>query len=443
MAIQIDAEFSQLIPPLSEDEYRQLEANMLRDGCREPLVTWGGILVDGHNRHRICEAHGIGYQTLEMPFADREAVADWIDANQLGRRNLGADQMSLLRGRRYNRTKQQGARTDKTSAHFEQKLTTAEKLAAEYGVSRETIKRDGQYAAAVEQLREAAPDVERRIVAADNPPPKAAVVKAAALIESEPERAREILEGKKTVAEVGREIRRAAQKQKEVAAHDALPASALWSLTDAQDVVACDALITDPPYGILDEAWEPDDLRPFTEGWLRRWNDCGADVILSFWSQRYLFAGREWFDAALTNYTFQQVLVWHYRNNVSPQSRKGFKQTWEPVFFYRRKDSDTPICVSGIEWGDDLHDLDCHVAAVPQSNFTGTEMKQHPAQKPVGVFRWLVNAVTSPGALVCDPFAGSGASGIAASMLGRRWHGIEINAEYAQTARERLALYGR
>ena len=54
--LKIDPEFKDLIPPLSSDEYEQLENNILYDGCREPLIAWNDILVDGHNRYDICQA---------------------------------------------------------------------------------------------------------------------------------------------------------------------------------------------------------------------------------------------------------------------------------------------------------------------------------------------------------------------------------------------------
>ncbi|MCI0348971.1 MAG: site-specific DNA-methyltransferase [Acidobacteriales bacterium] len=217
----------------------------------------------------------------------------------------------------------------------------------------------------------------------------------------------------------------------------------LATLTDAQDVVECDVLVTDPPCGILDEPWEPPELEVFTREWAERWNECGAECALIFWSQRHLFAGRQWFDESLTNYCLQQILIWHYPNNKKPQSRnKRFKQTWEPVYFYRRRDSDLFLVssYSGYEWGDGMND--CHVAAVPQSNYNGAERKVHPAQKPVSVFLWLINAISQPGQIVCDPFMGSGTSGIAAVQLGRRYHGIEIDEGFLAIARERISAYG-
>ena len=86
--IKIDHELSALIPPLSSEEQAQLKANLLTDGCRDPLVTWKGILLDGHNRHQICEAHDIPYETTTVDLPDRSAAILWVIHNQLGRRNL-------------------------------------------------------------------------------------------------------------------------------------------------------------------------------------------------------------------------------------------------------------------------------------------------------------------------------------------------------------------
>ena len=223
----------------------------------------------------------------------------------------------------------------------------------------------------------------------------------------------------------------------------AAPKTDLWTLTEEQAVVACQALITDPPYGILDEPWEPRKLEEFTREWARRWEPCGADFIAVFWSQRHLWGGREWFDDCFAGYHFRQLLVWHYPNNKSPQSREGFKQTWEPIFFYRRNNSTKQITLGGGTWGDGLTDFDCHVAAVPQSNFTEADRKIHPAQKPVSVMAWLINALTLPGEVVADPFCGSGTTGIAALQLGRRFHGIETDPEFLKSAKGRIARYGK
>ena len=85
----VDPEFKNLIPPLSKDEREQLEQNILScRKCRNALILWDGILVDGHNRLEICMKHGIQFEIIEMAFTSREDAKVWILENQLGRRNL-------------------------------------------------------------------------------------------------------------------------------------------------------------------------------------------------------------------------------------------------------------------------------------------------------------------------------------------------------------------
>ncbi len=88
MNIRIDPEFKNLIPPLTREEYEQLEKNIVSEGCREPLTTWDGFIIDGHNRYEICQKHGIEFKVSEKAFESREDVKVWIINNQLGRRNL-------------------------------------------------------------------------------------------------------------------------------------------------------------------------------------------------------------------------------------------------------------------------------------------------------------------------------------------------------------------
>ena len=89
--LRIDSEFESKIPPLREEEFKQLEENILADGVViNPLIVWDGVIVDGHNRYRILQKHPeIQYSTYEKMFPDRYAAIAWICKNQLGRRNLG------------------------------------------------------------------------------------------------------------------------------------------------------------------------------------------------------------------------------------------------------------------------------------------------------------------------------------------------------------------
>lgn len=96
MSIKIDNEFRTLIPPLTAEEFSQLEANCLENGIQDSLKTWDGILIDGHNRYEIAEKHRLEYKTEEMEFSSRDDVKLWIIKNQLGRRNLSTYDRSVL-----------------------------------------------------------------------------------------------------------------------------------------------------------------------------------------------------------------------------------------------------------------------------------------------------------------------------------------------------------
>jgi len=96
MKLTIDQEFKALIPPLSTEEYDQLEANLKAEGCRDPLVTWDGTIIDGHNRFEICTRNGIGFEKIIKQFSDRSEVIEWIIRNQFGRRKLSDYSRSVL-----------------------------------------------------------------------------------------------------------------------------------------------------------------------------------------------------------------------------------------------------------------------------------------------------------------------------------------------------------
>lgn len=69
-----------------------------------------------------------------------------------------------------------------------------------------------------------------------------------------------------------------------------------------------------------------------------------------------------------------------------------------------------------------------------------TRHVEHPTQKPVALYEYLILTYTQPNALVVDPFAGSGTTLIAARNTGRHYIGGDTSAEYVDIARKRLAL---
>jgi hypothetical protein len=97
LSITVLRELKQFILPLSHEEFRTLEQNILVEGCRDPLVVWQKsdsklILVDGHNRLEICRKHNLPYKIKKVEFLDVDEAKRWMVDNQLGRRNLNPDQ---------------------------------------------------------------------------------------------------------------------------------------------------------------------------------------------------------------------------------------------------------------------------------------------------------------------------------------------------------------
>jgi hypothetical protein len=215
--IVILEELQSFIPPLSTDEYGQLESNILQHGCQTPLQVWqtskknldlpfekeddlAYILVDGHNRYKICTQHNLTFEVYVLSFDSQKEAKDYMINLQLGRRNLSQNQISYFRGLRYNNEKadkfdnlqtnsskgqndpsvKEGQTdgdlsTNSSKGHFDpsrnkvQKTdksqinspkgqndpsvkTTAERLAKEYNVSPKTIKRDAEFADGLEKI---------------------------------------------------------------------------------------------------------------------------------------------------------------------------------------------------------------------------------------------------------------------------------------------------
>lgn len=94
--MEVKEEFKNLIPALSAEEYAQLEANILEEGIREPIITWNGYIIDGHNRFSIAKRFDLEYKTTSKHFASEESVKEWMILNQFGRRNLSNYQRSVL-----------------------------------------------------------------------------------------------------------------------------------------------------------------------------------------------------------------------------------------------------------------------------------------------------------------------------------------------------------
>tara|TARA_R110001599_G_scaffold171353_1_gene362047 strand:- start:27947 stop:28741 length:795 start_codon:yes stop_codon:yes gene_type:complete len=97
MNITINEELKAYIDPLTPDEYAALERSLLAEGCRDALVLWGDLLIDGHNRYGICQKHDIAFNTTQnASFKSMDDVHLWMIDNHLGRRSVSDFQRGVL-----------------------------------------------------------------------------------------------------------------------------------------------------------------------------------------------------------------------------------------------------------------------------------------------------------------------------------------------------------
>lgn len=175
----VDPEFEEKIPRLSEEEFQLLEQLILEEGrIKDPIVTWNGIIVDGHNRYRIMLKHPeiqIPFDIYEKEFPDRFAAIAWICRNQLGRRNLTPENRRYLIGKQYEAEKashggDHGNGRD-GNGRFVPKChgdtlgeDVPDRIAEENGVSRRSVFRAERFAKGVDAAEEAAPGFREEIL---------------------------------------------------------------------------------------------------------------------------------------------------------------------------------------------------------------------------------------------------------------------------------------
>lgn len=183
--LKIDKTFKNLIRPLQRKEYLQLEAELLQDGCCDPIVVYDGFILDGHNRYEICTKHQIPFSVQEMTFECKEEAIAWICAKQLCRRNITDETRKFLIGMQYESEKVVNSRKNilgvnqysnlsptipyegfeisrdrsKTFGHI-----TAQKIAHDNHVSIGSVQKYAMYTRALEVIGKADPAMVPRIL---------------------------------------------------------------------------------------------------------------------------------------------------------------------------------------------------------------------------------------------------------------------------------------
>lgn len=183
-----------------------------------------------------------------------------------------------------------------------------------------------------------------------------------------------------------------------------------------------DALLTDPPYSVMDDyEWDKKD-NDFYHQWLSlvkpKLKDKHTGFI--FCDARHL---HEFEDILRHYFLINNRIIWIRENmSLGRVIKTSFISSYEVIFYFGNRELDLPK-----RWGTERFDS-CKFAT-PQSNFT--DKKLHPTQKPINLILQLAKVGTHEGDVVLDPFAGSGVVGRACQLLGyRKCILIEKEPEY-------------
>jgi len=387
--IRVGKEFKKLIPPLSTEEYQQLEQNIISEGCRDALVVWDEIILDGHNRYDICTKHNIEYRVHKMEFDTEDEAMDWMDKNQLGRRNLTPDQRRIIIGRRYNREKKSYGGDRKSSGHFDH-LKTESKIAEETGSSSRGVRRYAKEADLFKTIEE-----------------------------KEPEIAKKIWHGEINLADAKKESRKheIQQQRQEIADR-----GALVSISDRYEIIQADMrtwetdkkydwIITDPPYPReFLSLWENLALNAIK--WLKP-----GGLLVAMSGQMYLDEIYTMLGKHLTYYWTGAYLT---PGQPTPLRHRNVNTTWKPMLIYSNGDYKGKIF--GDVWKSEANDKGSHKWGQSESGM-----------------RDIISKLCLAGESILDPFCGAGTTGIAAIEHGCFFTGLEIDEDNVNISKGRLS----
>jgi hypothetical protein len=395
-APRVDPEFQSLIAPLTPEERRTLELNIVSHGCRDGLVVWSGVLLDGHNRFEICTRLGIRYKTSAIDLPSRESAKLWIEENQIGRRNLSPDQRAAIAYRILQRrvaiSKKERARKGGlrlvTACTTEKKPRERERTAKQLGISSRQVR-------FVSEIVKHSPEMLERIVSGTLTIKKA----------------------KQQLIEDSRNAKRLAALKTNSRGGGIL-AGDLSLLHRRIPDDSADLFLTDPPYhaaaiplyGRLAELAQ------------RKLRPGGLCVVM---------CGQLYLPQVLAEMTKHLDYYW-----LCAVGQKGVVRscriltrrvlnTFKPILIFARR----PI------------------SAQPSHPFfqdlvLGTYDKEHHEWgQGVEQFQYFVERLTEPGGLVADPFIGGGATPIACKALNRRFIGTELDPGVAAATRARVAEF--
>jgi 16S rRNA G966 N2-methylase RsmD len=398
--MKIKEEFRSLIPPLTPDEFSQLEANCLAEGIRDAILTWNDYIIDGHNRYEIAQKHNLPFKTQAKEFESEDDVIIWMCNNQLGRRNLPEFVKYELESRKKEALLRKGKEEYEKKSVFkgnqhtaplstidnEPKHNTQKAIADKLGWSTGKV-------AMAEVVAKKAPEEVKQKLRANEMSINEAYQKVKKDI-----RSFEIQEQRRELAEKGKNT----QGSNFRIFHDDIRK---WKADKQYDWI-----ITDPPY--------PKEFLPLWEVLAERSNEWLKDggLLVAMSGQMYLEQIYEMLSKHLTYYWTACYLT---PGQPTPLRHVNVNTTWKPLLIFGKGK------YKGKIFGD-----------VFKSD--GNDKDHHKWGQSISGMDSIITGLCLSGESILDPFCGAGTTGISAIKHGCLFDGVELEKENVNISKARI-----
>ena len=410
--LKVNPEFKKLIPPLTSEEYEQLEQNCIAEGIRDALCVWQSYIIDGHNRYEIATRWNLDYEIESKSFKDENAVKIWMLDNQFGKRNLTDAQRYLNRNEKRELLKQKGKNTQGTRTDLLSKMdkklpehNTRKQIAEELGWSETKVAR------ADVVFKKATPEVIEKVNKSE-----VSINQAYQEIKKEEKQ----IELKNKKEEYKKNSLKEVELKPEIYLKDAV------TYLNTFDDNSIDLIITDPPY-----ATDIDDIKSFTNDWLNvALKKVKQNGRLYICSGAYPNELKAFLDVLMnqTKFILDNPLIWTYRNTLGVTPKMKYNLNYQVIWhLYSNESKELDTSITNEMFS--VQDINAPDGRIGN--------RLHTWQKPDELANRLIRHGSVDGDLVVDCFACTGTFLIAASKFNRIAKGCDISQENINIAKER------
>jgi len=430
--LKINPVFRDLIQPLTAEEFKQLEDNVLKDGIRDAIVVWNDTIIDGHNRYQLAQEHGLEFSVHEVNFESEDHAVLWIIDNQMGRRNLAdfvklelqqkradvlyeqgrqvmseASQEQTNRGNQYKKV--EGLSTMDKPSKTEPAHNTRDIIAESLNWGTGKVAR-GQYV-----IKHAPEEVKQQLRAGDLSMNEA--YNAVKKQEKEINKNRRAEEIKNTIY---------------TPVENVFKGSCIDHIQTLLDE-SIDIVFTDPPYGVDFQ------LNAYNNNFSRKIkNDSDCNTAMQLLNnmlslikpkikadgQLYIFCSWQMYpifaNIITEHFEIHNLIVWNKMIMGMGDLSSNYGGMYELIIFAgnKREFTTRPKNIIECKFNDE---------------------RFHNAQKPVSLIKSILEITTRSGDFIYDPFLGSGSTAVAAKQCKLNFGGAEIDEQNYQITLKRLA----